>query len=81
MEVCPEKCLGLERTLEPDKLGSPAVVLFDDEIARCAECGRPFASKAMIASIRAKLPETTDPAPFELCPDCKTRAFIGLKSK
>ena len=80
VEVCPEQCLHLERTLETDELGSSAV-LFDDELVRCAACGQPFTSRAMIASIRAKLPEATDPAQFELCPDCKMKSrLFGMKS-
>ncbi|MBA7714827.1 NAD(P)H-quinone oxidoreductase subunit I, chloroplastic [subsurface metagenome] len=39
IEVCPEQCLFLERTLELDRLNSPAVVLFEDRIARCRQCG------------------------------------------
>jgi len=80
VEICPEQCLKVERTLETSELDSPAV-LFDDEIVRCTKCGAPFASRAMINSIKARLPESADPAQFELCPDCKARSFIGLKSK
>ena len=84
VEVCPEQCLHLERTLELDELKRPATVLFKDEIVKCSECGNPVGSKAMINSIRTKVTASGQlPAlQFELCPDCKAKAqFTGLKSK
>jgi formate hydrogenlyase subunit 6/NADH:ubiquinone oxidoreductase subunit I len=79
VEVCPEQCLSLERTLELDRLNRAATVLFEDEIVRCAECGRPFASRAMINSIKAKLPGTgqASSSQLELCPDCKAKIHFG----
>ena len=81
VEVCPEKCLRLERTLEPDVLNGQTTVLFQDEIVRCSGCGRPFASKAMIDSIKAKLPATGLPFQFELCPECKIKVQPGRPGK
>lgn len=77
VEVCPEQCLHLERTLEPDRLSSPATVLFEDEIVRCSECGSPIASRAMINSIKAKVPSTGkfSSSQLELCPRCKIRGW------
>ncbi len=77
VEVCPEQCLHLERTLEPDRLNSPAMVLFEDEIVRCSECGNPVASRAMINSIKAKLSVTAPLSPhqLELCPECKVKGW------
>ena len=73
--ACPEQCLQLERTLETDKLGRPAVVLFKDKIVRCAECGRPLACRAMIDSLKVKVGVNGhSPAyQFELCPECKIK--------
>ncbi len=79
VEVCPEQCLRLERTLEPDSLRQAAAVLFKDEFVRCAGCGVPFASRAMINSIRAKV-GTSGRFPasgFDFCPECKTRVQFG----
>jgi ferredoxin len=76
VEVCPEKCLGLKRTLESDRLNRE-VVLFEDEVARCPGCGRPFASRAMLAKIRARLPHGAMAARLELCPECKIKASSG----
>ena len=77
VEVCPEQCLHLERTLELDRLNSPATVLFEDEIVRCSECGSPIASRAMINSIKAKVPVTGQfpSSQLELCPMCKIKSW------
>ena len=77
VEVCPEQCLHLERTLELDRLNSPATVLFEDEIVRCSECGSPIASRAMINNIKAKVPATGQfpSSQFELCPACKIKSW------
>ncbi|MFC1933158.1 4Fe-4S dicluster domain-containing protein [Chloroflexota bacterium] len=79
IEVCPEQCLHLERTLELDRLNSPAMVLFEDEIVRCSECGSPIASRAMINNIKAKVPATGQSlsSQFELCPMCKIKAQLS----
>jgi len=77
VEVCPEQCLHLERILELDRLNSPATVLFEDEIVRCSECGSPIAPRAMINSIKAKIPTTGQfpSSQFELCPACKIKGW------
>jgi ferredoxin len=79
IELCPEQCLHLERTLEPDKLDSPATVLFKDKIARCTECGRPVGSKAMIKRMKAKILDAgqSPSLNLELCPECKVKAQFG----
>ena len=76
VEVCPEQCLHLERTLELDRLNSPATVLFENEIVRCSECGRAIGSRAMIDRLRAKLQSMGEffTSQLELCPLCKAKA-------
>jgi ferredoxin len=76
VEVCPEQCLHLERTLELDRLNRPAVVLFEDRIARCSQCGSPLTSRAMIDKLRAKLVNQGNllTSQLELCPRCKAEA-------
>ncbi|MDD5126855.1 MAG: 4Fe-4S dicluster domain-containing protein [Dehalococcoidales bacterium] len=77
VEVCPEHCLSLERGLEVEKIGSPAAVLYEDEIARCAECGAPIGPRAMINSVKAKIAAAGQPAlNLEICPDCKIKAQL-----
>jgi len=75
--ACPEGCLRLVRDLEPGKFNLPPVVLFTDTIIRCAACGKPVASRAMIESIKKKIGADggTSPTRVELCPECK----IGLQ--
>ena len=76
VEVCPEQCLHLERTLELDRFNRPAAVLFEDVIVRCSECGSPIASRTMINSIKAKVSATGQfpSSQFELCSMCKVKA-------
>lgn len=76
VEVCPEQCLHLERTLELDGLKNPATVLFEDETVRCTKCGSPFASRALIDKLRAKLVGRGDwlTSQLGLCPRCKAEA-------
>ncbi|MFC1941035.1 4Fe-4S dicluster domain-containing protein [Chloroflexota bacterium] len=76
VEVCPEQCLQLERTLELDKIGSPAAVLFDDKAARCCECGNIIGSSAMIERLQIKIlaKEKSLASRFDLCPTCKIKA-------
>ena len=79
VEICPEQCLHLERTLELDELNGPATVLFEDKIIRCSECGSPVGSRAMINSIKAKL-SATGQFPLsqpELCPECKAKIQLS----
>ena len=80
VEVCPEQCLRLERNLEPDKIGSPPAVLFEDRIARCRECGSIIGSRAMIARLQVKMPAMGESltSQFELCPTCKIKAQFSL---
>ena len=78
LEVCPERCLSLERALELDKIDSPAVVLFEDGIARCRQCGSIIGSRAVIDRLGGKLSKTGDNVSprLELCPTCKAKALL-----
>ena len=73
VKVCPEKCLRVERTLDLEKLNGPDEVLFEDNVVMCRECGSPFASRAMVDSMKTKLGITGQPAGsyLEICPTCK----------
>jgi formate hydrogenlyase subunit 6/NADH:ubiquinone oxidoreductase subunit I len=73
VEDCPEKCLHLERIAEPDKVDSP-VVLFEDKVALCPECGSPIAPRAMVNRIRTRIIATGQSSRrLELCPACKVK--------
>ncbi|MBI4267721.1 MAG: 4Fe-4S binding protein [Chloroflexi bacterium] len=77
LDVCPEKCLRLEHILELDKLDSLPVVLFEDIVAKCRQCGSPIGSRAMINKLQSKLQAKGQPvtAQFELCLKCKVSRF------
>jgi ferredoxin len=79
--ICPEKCLTLEHTVSTDKLKGPEL-LFEDNLVRCTECGRPVGPRALLNSVKAKIGATghSVAANFELCPDCKATKFTGMKS-
>lgn len=52
VQVCPEKAVSLVPRLD---LSDATTTLHRSEPARCISCGRPFASRQMIASIQRKL--------------------------
>ena len=76
-DICPEKCLKMERVLELDGLRRSAVVLFEDSIARCRCCGNIIGSQAMVRQLRLKLAASGDSlvSQLELCPECKVEQF------
>ncbi|MFC2005295.1 4Fe-4S dicluster domain-containing protein, partial [Chloroflexota bacterium] len=78
IEICPEKCLCVERILELDKMDSQSE-LFEDEIIFCSECGSPVGSRAMIKNIKEKVLAAgqVSTSQFELCPECKARVQLG----
>jgi len=75
VEVCPEKCLQLERILELDRFDNPAAVLFEDRIVKCRQCGSVIGYGAMIEKLQVKLTEMGDAyaSQLELCPSCKMK--------
>jgi ferredoxin len=76
VEVCPEQCLVLERILDLSQIKGAPVVLFEDSIARCRQCGGVVGPAAMIERLRAKLVNRGDllTSQLELCPRCKAEA-------
>ena len=78
VEICPEKCLRVERILELDKMDSQSV-LFEDEIIRCSGCDSPVGSRAMINGIKAKVLAAGQfsSSQFELCPGCKAKVQLS----
>jgi len=74
--ICPEECLSLERVLEWGEFGKPAVEIFMDSVVRCAHCGEPIGTRAMLDNVKAKLMADGQYLPdrFELCPVCKVKA-------
>ncbi|MFC2002566.1 4Fe-4S binding protein [Chloroflexota bacterium] len=83
VDVCPEKCLRLERILDLDRIDSPGTLLFEDSIVRCSECGSPVGTRAMINSVKAKVLAAGRffSSQFELCPMCKGKAQLSLSGQ
>ncbi len=82
VEICPEKCLHMERVLELGKMDSQSV-LFEDTIVRCSGCGSPIGPKIMIDKLRARVMAAGQsfPSRFDLCPTCKVQAqFSQLRA-
>lgn len=80
VEVCPEECLRLERILELDRIDSPPMVLFEDKVVSCYQCGSPVAPRAMIDRLQAKLQGAGESftSQLELCPECRIKSQFGL---
>ncbi len=78
VKICPEKCLQVERLLEPEKMNQPSV-LFEDEIARCSRCGGAIGPKSMIEKLQARMKAAgySSVSQLELCPACKAQTQFG----
>ena len=78
---CPERCLHLERNVESDRATEAPVVIFQDRVSRCRECGIPLFPQAMIDRLRARLSASGEiPWQFDFCPSCRMKALLGQKS-
>jgi ferredoxin len=74
VDICPEKCLHLTKVLEVDKLNRQPEMIFEGEFVHCRICGAPFAPRAMIESVRARLGATGEAAlRLETCPKCRMK--------
>jgi Pyruvate/2-oxoacid:ferredoxin oxidoreductase delta subunit/coenzyme F420-reducing hydrogenase delta subunit len=79
VDVCPEKCLHLTKVLEVSKLNRQPEMIFEGEFAHCRICGAPFAPRAMIESVRARLGATGEAAlRLEICPKCRMKGKTRL---
>jgi len=79
VDVCPEKCLHLTKVLEVDRLSHEPQVIFEGEFVHCRVCGTPFAPRAMIESVRARLGATGEAAlRMETCPKCRMKGRVRL---
>ncbi|MBU2609224.1 MAG: hydrogenase iron-sulfur subunit [Chloroflexi bacterium] len=76
VEICPEDSISLELILAWCEFGQPAAVLFMDSVVRCAGCGEPIGTRAMLDNVKARLMAGGQYLPdrFELCPVCKVKA-------
>ena len=79
VDVCPEQCLHLTKVLEVDKLNHEPQMIFEGDFVHCRVCGTPFAPKAMIESVRARLGVTGEAAQrMETCPKCRMKGRVRL---
>jgi len=77
VDVCPEKCLQLTKVLEVSKLNHEPQMIFQGEFIHCRVCGAPFAPRAMVESVRARLGTTGEAAQrMEICPKCRMKGRI-----
>jgi ferredoxin len=77
VDVCPEKCLRLTKVLEVDKLNHEPQMIFEGEFVHCRVCGTPFAPRAMIESVRARMGATGEAAlRMETCPKCRMKGRV-----
>lgn len=77
VDVCPEKCLQLTKVLEVGKLGHQPQMMFEGEFAHCRVCGEPFAPRAMVDAVRARLASTGEAAVrLEMCPQCRMKGKV-----
>jgi ferredoxin len=77
VDVCPEKCLHLTKVLEVDKLNHEPQMIFEGEFVHCRVCGAPFAPRAMIESVRARMGATGEAAlRMETCPKCRMKGRV-----
>jgi len=81
VDICPEKCLHVERLLEVEKIDEQSV-LFEDEIARCSRCGGAIGPRVMIDKLQASLTASghSFTSQLGLCPDCKVQTQFGQLS-
>ncbi len=79
VDVCPEKCLHVTKVLEVNKLNHEPQTVFEGEFVHCRVCGAPFAPKAMIESVRARLGTTGEASlRLETCPKCRMKGKVRL---
>ncbi len=81
--TCPEDAIALAPRFDPANAAREPRILHEDEPALCADCGKPFGSKAAIERIVEKLggthwmfdnPERT--RVIRLCEDCRVSAVF-----
>ena len=73
VDACPENCIRLQHVLELDSIGSRPSILLQGSFVRCRICGAPFAPKAMIDILKARLRGRGDnfDQQLEVCPECR----------
>ena len=74
--ACPERCLRMDPADRKGRDADP-VVLFEDGITRCSECGVPLFPRAMVEKLSERTRASGEPdIPFDLCPECRMKRQI-----
>jgi ferredoxin len=82
--VCPEKAITLVARFVTARSAREAPrVVVEAQMAACPDCGKPFASQAMIARTRNLMAghpmfQGDNARLMELCPECRQRAMAGV---
>jgi len=73
VDACPENCIRLQHVLELGSIGSEPSMLLQGSFMKCRICGAPFAPKAMIDILKARLRGRGDniEQQLEICPECR----------
>jgi ferredoxin len=73
VDVCPENCIRLQHILELDSIGREPSMLLQGSFMKCRICGAPFAPRAMIDILKARLRGRGDnlDQQLEVCPECR----------
>jgi len=81
-KACPEKCLKLKISPAAEEGRHDAkIVVFEDEMTRCSECGVLMFPAAMVRHLEAKTRAAgTREIPFDLCPACRMKREIARKT-
>ncbi len=77
VDCCPERCLQMVKVLDVGKLSREPQLVFQGDFAHCSVCGTPFAPRAMVESVRARLGTTGQAAlRLEMCPKCRMKGKV-----
>jgi len=75
-DACPEGALRIVRRLEESSLTDDPIVLKSAHLCRCRQCGRGYASDAMVSNVLSRLGSRAPAALAAYCPDCRMTAAL-----
>jgi len=71
-KACPEQAITMEKLFDAARLLDPEITLYEPEMIKCTECGKPFITSAAIAHLTNKLgTEGATVVLLQYCPDCR----------
>jgi len=71
--ICPKKCIEVNKALDFARLNDSDEVIFENEFMCCRNCGKPYATKSMIDILKHKLGSMGELSAewAEYCPSCR----------